>query len=234
MGSAIELDALKFGWKPGQLVLDLQPVKIDRGEQVFLKGPSGCGKSTLLNLIGAVIRPGQGSIQLLGQDLQQLSGSARDRFRADHIGFIFQMFNLLPFLSMQENILLPCRFSALRRQRAEQRFGSLEQAVGHYLDDLGLNDRALLQRPVTELSMGQQQRVAVARALIGAPEILIADEPTSALDSDSRDSFLRLLNSECQQQGTALLFVSHDSALQEHFHRTIELNAINRVMQGAL
>ncbi len=232
MSSAIELEALKFSWKPGSPVLDLEPLVIDSGEQLFLKGPSGCGKSTLLNLIGAVIRPDQGQIRLLGQDLQQLSGGQRDHFRSDHIGFVFQMFNLLPYLSLQQNILLPCRFSRLRRQRAIERFGSLEAAVEHYLGDLGLTDPSLRQRPVTELSMGQQQRVAVARALIGSPEILIADEPTSALDSDSRDNFLRLLNAECREQGTSLIFVSHDAGLQAHFHRTVDLNAINRVGEG--
>ena len=134
------------------------------------------GKSTLLGLLGGVAVPQAGRIELLGQDLAQLGSHARDRFRADHIGFLFQQFNLLPWLSAIDNVLLPCTFSARRKRRAEP---DPRAAAATLLTQLDL-DPTLWNRPAAELSVGQQQRVAAARALIGRPEILIADEPTSA------------------------------------------------------
>lgn len=148
----IQLENLVFAW-PGQSpLLDIEHFTLAAGERVFLKGPSGSGKTTLLGLLGGVQLPASGRIQLLGQDLARLSGSRRDRFRADHSGYIFQMFNLLPYLSVLENISLPCRFSALRRRRAIQRHGSVEAAARHLLAHLGLDRPELLRRAVTELS----------------------------------------------------------------------------------
>jgi putative ABC transport system ATP-binding protein len=224
----LQLDAVTFAW-PGQpRLLEIDHFALRRGEKVFLKGPSGSGKTTLLGLLGGVHLPDNGTIRLLDQSMSELSGARRDRFRADHTGYIFQMFNLLPYLSVVENVTLPCRFSTLRRQRVFAHTASLEQAATDLLAGLGLSDPALLRRPVTELSIGQQQRVAAARALIGSPELVIADEPTSALDTDSREAFLRLLFAECQRGGSSLLFVSHDSSLEPLFDRALSLKDINR------
>lgn len=224
----IQLENLVFSW-PGQPpLLDIEHFTLAAGERVFLKGPSGSGKTTLLGLLGGVQLPASGRIQLLGQDLARLSGSRRDRFRADHSGYIFQMFNLLPYLSVLENISLPCRFSAMRRRRAIQSHGGVEAAARHLLAHLGLDRPELLRRAVTELSIGQQQRVAAARALIGSPELVIADEPTSALDADAREAFLNLLFVECQAAGSSLLFVSHDGALERLFDRSLSLSELNR------
>lgn len=224
----IQLEQATFAW-PGQpTLLDIDSFILQPGERVFLKGPSGSGKTTLLSLLGGVQLPAQGHICLLGQDLAGLSSSARDRFRADHSGYIFQMFNLLPYLSITENIALPCHFSRLRQQRAVERHGSVVAAADDLLQQLGLNQSALRDKPVAELSIGQQQRVAAARALIGSPELIIADEPTSALDADTREAFLQLLFAECKAVGSSLLFVSHDAALESLFDRSLNMNELNR------
>ncbi|MCX7896371.1 MAG: ATP-binding cassette domain-containing protein [Rhodocyclaceae bacterium] len=221
----IELAEVVFRW-PGQRkpCLAIERFHLAPAERVFLHGPSGSGKSTLLNLIGGVMRPAQGRIVVLGQDLAALRARRRDRFRADHIGFIFQQFNLLPWLSVLDNVLLACRFSSRRRERA----GNARAAAERLLASLDMAP-SLWRRPAAELSVGQQQRVAAARALIGRPEILIADEPTSALDAERQLAFIDLLLSEARATEAALLFVSHDLRLARHFDRIVEMQAINRM-----
>ena len=224
----IDLQDLLFAW-PGQPpLLEIAQFRLERGEALFLKGPSGSGKTTLLGLLGGVNLPGQGSIRLLGQALGELSQGARDRFRVDHTGYIFQQFNLLPFLSVRENVELPCRFSRSRAERASQRHGSVDQAAAVLLAHLGLDDPALLARRADTLSIGQQQRVAAGRALIGQPELVIAGEPTSPLDADTREAFIRLLFDECRAAGSSLLFVSHDQSLAPLFDRHLSLAELNR------
>ncbi len=226
--TVITINDLRFRWRPeGPVVLDIPELTVHQGERLFIKGASGSGKSTLLNLLGGVLTPQKGGLNILGQALNGMSGSRRDRFRADHIGFIFQMFNLLPYLSPLENVLLPCHFSTLRRSRIEKRRSTPEAEARRLLDHLDLNDETGQLRPTNELSVGQQQRVAAARALIGAPELVIADEPTSALDWDRRRAFLELLERECRDLGTTLVFVSHDGSLESLFDRTIALDDIN-------
>ena len=221
---AIELAGLRFGWRPGELVLELPRLAVARGERLFLHGPSGSGKSTLLGLVGGVLVPQAGTVELLGTDLGSLGAAGRDAFRADHVGFVFQLFNLLPYLSVLDNVQLPARFSRVRAQRA----GDARADARRLLGELGLGDASLLARPASALSVGQQQRVAVARALFGRPEILVADEPTSALDADAREAFIDLLVKECMQSGTSVLFVSHDVSLATHFDRSLSLPALNR------
>ena len=223
----IELSDLGFAW-PGQAeLLDIPAFRLQRGESLFLKGPSGSGKTTLLGLLGGVQKPGRGSLKLLGQELATLSSGARDHFRVDHTGYIFQQFNLLPFLSVRENVELPCRFSRSRARRAAERHGSVDAAAALLLEHLGLKAE-LLERRADSLSIGQQQRVAAARALIGQPELVIADEPTSALDHDAREAFLQLLFAECRAAGASLLFVSHDQSLAPLFDRSVSLAELNR------
>ena len=229
---AIRMEDLVFSWRPGgPVVLDLPSLGVARGERLFVKGASGSGKSTLLSLIGGVTLPRAGSVTVLGTRLDTLGGSQRDRFRADHVGFIFQMFNLIPYLSVIDNVLLPCRFSRRRRQRVEARGGGPADEARRLLNHLDMHGD-LLAKPVTELSVGQQQRVAAARALIGGPELVIADEPTSALDANRRGVFLDLLLNECAEQDATLVFVSHDAALETRFDRAIELSEINRGAAG--
>ncbi|KDA02129.1 ABC transporter ATP-binding protein [Hyphomonas oceanitis] len=222
---AIQIDGLRFAWKGNAPVLDVPAFTLARGERLFLRGPSGSGKSTLLGVIAGVLEADAGKVSVLGQDLASLSSSARDRMRADHLGVIFQMFNLVPYLSVVGNVTLPLKFSAARRKAVG---GDAEAEAKRLLGRLGLTDEALLERRVSDLSVGQQQRVAAARALIGAPEIVIADEPTSALDADARDRFITLLSEEAARTGAALLFVSHDASLARLFDRAVDLAEINR------
>jgi len=209
--------------------LDIAHFDANAGERIFLYGPSGSGKSTLLGLLGGVLSAEHGTITLLGRDFSQLSQTQRDRVRADHIGYIFQQFNLIPYLSVIENVLLPCQFSQLRQAKTLASGKTLKVEAERLLTKLDLNP-TLWDRPVTQLSVGQQQRVAAARALIGKPEIIIADEPTSALDADRQAAFLELLLHECAEANALLLFVSHDRRLASHFHREIDLTSINKAV----
>ncbi len=223
----IQLNDIQFSWQTGHPVLTISNFTVISGEKLFIRGPSGSGKTTLLGLIGGVLLPDQGTVNILGTDVSRLSPAKRDYFRANHIGFIFQMFNLIPYLSVIENISLPLSFAKDRALRIKNDVTS--EAI-RLLNAIGLDDKQLIKRPVTELSIGQQQRVAAARALIGQPEILIADEPTSALDTETRKTFLELLFSECEKAGSTLLFVSHDPTLETFFDRTIELHTINQAI----
>lgn len=230
--SLLALQDLRFAW-PGtdQDCLDIPDFGVGPGETVFLHGPSGCGKSTLLSLIAGVLLPQAGDVTLLDTPWAELRPSARDRFRVDHVGYIFQQFNLLPYLTAVDNVLLPCRFSPRRRDAAVRHAGSASAAAAHWLSGMGLN-AATWQRPAHTLSVGQQQRVAAARALIGQPDLVIADEPTSALDEDRREVFLDLLLSACATAGTALVLVSHDRRIAQRFGRQVSLPEINRASRG--
>ncbi|MDR3347133.1 MAG: ABC transporter ATP-binding protein [Helicobacteraceae bacterium] len=222
---AICLKNVKFGWsKDETLILDIPFFALRRGERLFIFGASGSGKSTLLSLIAGVLLPLSGAIEVDGAALNALSGSKRDRFRGDRIGYIFQQFNLISYLSVIDNVLIPCRLSPLRSQRAKQRFGGIQEAAKTLLERLDLAP-SLWGKEVSRLSVGQQQRVAAARALIGSPPVLIADEPTSSLDANRREDFLDLLLQACAQSGCALLFVSHDHALRAAFDRVARLES---------
>lgn len=230
----IRLKRLRFTWTEQQTpLLNIASFEVARGERLFMRGASGSGKSTLLGLIAGVIVPHSGEIEVLGQSLTTISAAARDRFRADHFGIIFQQFNLIPYLSVIENVTLPCHFSEVRRSRAISRSVNVSDEALRLLEHLNMADPTVVHKPVTELSVGQQQRVAAARALIGAPEILIADEPTSSMDADLRAAFIELLFRECDAEGSTLLFVSHDQGLQEMFKRAIELDSLNQAAQDA-
>jgi putative ABC transport system ATP-binding protein len=212
-----------------QPTLDVESLQIVAGQSLLLRGPSGCGKSTLLSLAAGVLMPQRGTVELMGEDWSALRGAARDARRVDHVGYIFQQFNLLPYLGVLDNVLLPCGFSKRRRERARAWAGSTRAAAVALLEALELPP-ALHDRPASDLSVGQQQRVAAARALIGQPDLVIADEPTSALDEDRREAFMRLLMAQCAQAGSALLFVTHDARLAEHFDATVDLPSINRAV----
>ncbi|MEM8960931.1 MAG: ABC transporter ATP-binding protein [Acidobacteriota bacterium] len=222
--AAISIADLSFAYRKGEPVLHIEALTVERGEKVFLFGPSGSGKTTLLGLIAGVLEPTEGTIEVLDTDLAGLARTKRDRWRGDHLGIIFQLFNLLPYLDTHDNIVLPCRLSTVRRQRLTR---PLDDEVSHLADRLEITP--WLRTPVTELSVGQQQRVAAARAMIGGPRLVIADEPTSALDSDRRARFLELLFALCDDVDATLLFVSHDKTLAAHFDRAIDLGAINTV-----
>jgi putative ABC transport system ATP-binding protein len=220
----LQIEGLRFGWPGAADCVVLDALHIEAGTTVFLHGPSGCGKSTLLGLMAGVLQARQGRVALLGQDWAALPPGQRDARRASHVGVIFQQFNLLPYLPVLDNVLLPTRFSAARAARCE---GGAAVQARTLLARVGLHD-ALHARRADALSVGQQQRVAAARALIGRPGLVIADEPTSALDAPLRDAFLTLLLAECAAAGSTLVFVSHDDRLAERFDRRLSLPELNR------
>lgn len=227
---AIRLQDLRFRWPTAKYdILDVLDFSCETGEHLFLRGSSGSGKTTLLNVLGGVAIPQHGSVQILGTNLGSLSHAARDAFRADRIGFVFQQFNLVPYLGLIDNVTLPCRFSSSRQARAERR-GSLDAEARRLLSHMQLDEELVANRAVSTLSVGQQQRVAAARALIGAPDLVIADEPTSSIDQQAQGQFLELMFQEISASGATLIFVSHDQALARHFSRVVDLAEINRLV----
>ena len=222
MNPSVEIQDLSFSYNGIKQILSIKNFSVLPGEKVFIYGNSGSGKSTLLNLISGVLKPNRGNINLLGQEVGKLSIGKRDRFRGDHIGFIFQSFNLIPYLTIYENILLPLKTSSKRNSKVR---ANLREEITRISKHLNID--SYLDKRVTELSVGQQQRVAVARALIGSPEIIIADEPTSSLDENVTESFMKLLLQEHESKNFTLLFVSHDRRLAKYFDREISLTEIN-------
>ncbi len=218
MKPQLDINQLHYRWPDGERRLTVPRLQLAAGERVMLRGSSGSGKSTLLNLVSGVLRPDTGTITLADAPFSTLSAGRRDRLRAETMGIVLQQFNLLPYLNVRQNILLPLKFAPGRRARV----ADPDREVRRLLDAMEL-DGELLHRPVTALSVGQQQRVAVARALIGAPSLILADEPTSALDPSARDHFMDLLAQQCRHTGSALLLVSHDPALARVVERQYRL-----------
>jgi putative ABC transport system ATP-binding protein len=225
----LHLDDVRYRW-PGRASFGLHIPKLNlsAGETVLLLGESGSGKSTLLSLICGTITTDAGKVEVAGTDIATLSAGARDRFRAEQIGLIFQQFNLLPFASVADNIALPLRFAPMRRARVQDVAGEAQRLCA----DLGLPDGVLNSR-AANLSVGQQQRVAAARALIGTPPLIIADEPTSSLDAATQTTFLDLLFTQARAHNTTLLMVSHDARLAGQFDRTLNMSDIAQTTREA-
>jgi putative ABC transport system ATP-binding protein len=220
MTKAISLKKCLFSYNQSdKLVINIDQLDIESGERVFLYGPSGHGKSTLLNLTAGVLKANSGEVTVLGEDLTKLTQSTRDNLRGEKIGYIFQIFNLIPYLTVKENIILPC---LINKKRAD---GNYDKQAEELVDSLGLREH--IHKKVTDLSIGQQQRVAAARALIGNPEMIIADEPTSSLDEKNTREFMELLMSVWEKKKFTLIFVSHDERLKSYFSRAISLPEIN-------
>ena len=220
---AIKIKNLYFSY-PGKMQtfwLEIPEWCVAKGERIFLKGASGSGKSTLLNLLSGILVATHGTIEILGQDICTLSSRQRDQFRATHIGIVFQQFNLVPYLSVYDNIRLAAYFGRKKQ-------GDLDLTIKQLFTVLNLDD-ALMMRKAGNLSVGQQQRVAIARALVNNPEILIVDEPTSALDSDLRDTFMDMLLEICRIHASTLIFVSHDAMLTGFFETVVNMADINQM-----
>jgi putative ABC transport system ATP-binding protein len=211
MTDILTIKNLHFHYPDHSFELKLPQLSLKEHSRCFLYGPSGVGKSTLLSLVAGILTPQSGQILIEGQDITQLSPAQRDRFRGQHFGLIFQSFNLIPYLSVEDNISLPIRVC----QR-----GNLSQ-VQTLIEQLNLTD--IRHRLAQNLSLGQQQRVAQARALLGNPKLVIADEPTSSLDEKNAREFMRLLLQQQKEKGLALLFVSHDRRLEEHFEQILSV-----------
>lgn len=225
MTPVLSLKSLSFAWPEQPELLNIPSLELGKGDHLFIQGPSGSGKSTLLNLITGFLSGFNGQILIAEQSLASLNRRQLDRLRADQLGILFQQFNLLPYLDLIDNVCLPCRFSDSRKQAALQNSNSIAAEAERLLTRLGLDIAKLRKRPLSSLSIGQQQRVAAARALIGSPPLIIADEPTSALDPDNRDRFIELLLEESAHTGSTLILVSHDPSLGSSFHHHLSLEA---------
>lgn len=225
----LELNDVRYRW-PGRASfgLDVPKLSLTQGETVLLLGESGSGKSTLLSLICGTIVAQSGAVCVAGTDISSMSSGNRDRFRAEQIGLIFQQFNLLPFASVRDNILLPLRFAPDRAKRV----ASPLEDVQRLCRDLGLPSDVIGARAGL-LSVGQQQRVAAARALIGTPPLIVADEPTSSLDAATQTAFLDVLFTQSRAHATTVLMVSHDARLAEQFDRVIQMSDIVKTTRGA-
>lgn len=223
---ALSLQNIVYRWPGEAPILHIDHLTIERAEQVFLYGPSGSGKTTLLNIMAGICQPQQGEVFVLGKALNTFSPRMRDRFRAQHIGIIFQQFNLIPYLSVLDNLLLRGEFLSAKPAKLRAQAQDLLQQ---------LNLQHYTTHYARQLSVGQQQRVAVARALLGAPQLIIADEPTSALDAENRADFLQLLFTSAQQSGASIVFVSHDKSLSSMFSKSLDITALNKIQtQGAV
>lgn len=211
------VSGLRYSY-PGRTdaALSLDRLEVRPGEALLLHGPSGCGKSTLLSLLAGILRAQAGAVRLLGVDWADIPAQGRDSRRADHIGYLFQQFNLLGWMSALDNVMLGCTFSRRRTAQARAHASDLRSAAASALELMQLPS-ARWSALGAHLSVGEQQRVAAARALIGSPELVLADEPTSALDETLRDRFIQNLLEASALTGSALLVVSHDRALAEHF-----------------
>jgi putative ABC transport system ATP-binding protein len=225
LSAAIHLDDVLFGYTPRTPVIQIDELKVGAGKRAFVHGPSGSGKTTLLGLITGVLKPQQGRCMVLGKDIAKMSASARDRHRGSEMGYIFQSFNLIPYLTVRQNVALPCQVHKRRREQIVA--PTPAQEVERLVTRLGLE--TYLDQNVKKLSTGQQQRVAIARAVIGKPNLVIADEPTSALDAERRKDFLNLLFEVCDEAQATLVFVSHDRSLMEQFDECIALPEMNKV-----
>lgn len=220
--SIIKIESLNFYWsKKSNFKIFVPSLEIKKGEKVLLLGESGSGKTTLLSLICGFLNPLSGSISINGNTINELSSKTKDEYRADNIGIIFQQFNLLPYANVVDNVLLPLYFSQARSKNiVNKRAAALE-----LFKQLRLPDD-IAQYKASNLSVGQQQRVAVARALIGNPSLIIADEPTSSLDTNAQQLFLDLMFKQISENNSTLLMVSHDKSLSNRFDRQININEI--------
>ena len=218
----IKIDSVRFHWsKKSSFKIFVPNLEINKGEKVLLLGESGSGKTTLLSLICGFLNPLSGSISINGSTINKLSSKTKDEHRADNIGIIFQQFNLLPYANVIDNIVLPLYFSKVRSANVtNQRESALNLCKQLRLPD------DIDQYKASSLSVGQQQRVAVARALIGNPSLVIADEPTSSLDKDAQQIFLDLMFEQISNNKSTLLMVSHDRSLAKRFDRLIDINEV--------
>lgn len=225
MNSVVTIHNLIYSYKKECPVLNIESLEVSEGDKLFLYGPSGCGKTTLLSILAGILSPQEGSVKIFNTEFNGLKPATRDRIRGTQMGYIFQMFNLIPYLNVKDNILLPCKISPTRRKNLSM--DELKEKCIELAHNLKIGN--ILHKKVTEISIGQQQRVAAARALIGFPRLIIADEPTSSLDTENREQFLQNLFTQCEAQKTTLIFVSHDKDLKKFFSHHISLPEINRV-----
>jgi len=218
MSAIVTLKSVVKRYKRGKEqveVLHALDLEIEQGDFVAIMGPSGSGKTTLLNLIGGLDQPTEGEVSVAGERIDRLTGGQLAKWRARHVGFIFQFYNLMPTMSAERNVELPLLLTSL--SRAERK-----RNVATALDIVGLSDRA--KHKTSELSGGQQQRVAIARALIADPTLLVCDEPTGDLDRQTADEILHLLQLLNREQGKTIIMVTHDPKAAEFASRHLHVD----------
>ena len=220
--SIVKIESLRFQWsKNNNFKIFVPKLEVGRGKKVLFLGESGSGKTTLLSLICGFLEPLSGSISINDKIISDLTSTNKDAYRSDNIGIIFQQFNLLPYANVIDNIVLPLYFSKQRSKKVENKIN----AAVNLCDQLRLPE-SILNQKASNLSVGQQQRVAVARALIGSPSIIVADEPTSSLDTEAQELFLDLMFDQISKNSSTLLMVSHDKSLTNYFDQVIDINEI--------
>ena len=203
-------------------ILDIDEFNIAAGEQVVLIGPSGCGKTTMLHTIAGITKPDSGKVFIDDIELTKFSEAARDRIRANKLGYVFQTFNLLPGFSAYENVLLGMSFAKGKVSAARAK---------SLLERIGLGHR--LNNKPHQLSVGEQQRVAIARALANRPALLLADEPTANVDPGNQKQIIDLIVDSCREENIALLMVTHSMEVAERFDRVVKLDELNLVINQA-
>mgnify|MGYP001357388820 FL=1 len=220
--SIIKIESLRFQWsKNNNFKIFVPKLEVGKGKKVLFLGESGSGKTTLLSLICGFLEPLSGSISINDKIISDLTSTNKDAYRSDNIGIIFQQFNLLPYANVIDNIILPLYFSKQRSKKVKNKINS----AMNLCDQLRLPE-SILNQKASNLSVGQQQRVAVARALIGSPSIIVADEPTSSLDTEAQELFLDLMFDQISKNSSTLLMVSHDKSLTNYFDQVIDINEI--------
>ncbi|WP_422459707.1 ATP-binding cassette domain-containing protein [Endozoicomonas sp. ALB115] len=212
-------------------VLRIPELVIDAGETVCLQGRNGSGKTTLLRALMGLVRFNSGDLMVLGNDMRKIGTSSLERLRADSIGFIFQHYRLVPYLSAFDNILLPCYFSAKRRSEAERKSETAAKDAIRLIRKLSLTDPSRLSKNAAQYSAGQQQRFAIARALIGKPEMVLADEPASAMDCKGKKAVYQLLQDECRASGATLICTTHDENGIDGFDRYVNMDTLNQARE---
>jgi putative ABC transport system ATP-binding protein len=216
----VEADQLGFAYDTDSFQLNLASLTIAAGETVAIVGPSGCGKTTLLHLIAGILKTQTGQLRVLGSEVSAMSDDRARDFRLQRIGMVFQSFELLDYLNVLDNILLPVRIgSGVSLSRA------IRERARQLATQMGIADK--LSRPISRLSQGERQRVAVARALLLRPPLLLADEPTGNLDPNNKGRVLSLLLDYAAEEGAGLITVTHDSTLLDRFSRVLDFSTLN-------
>ncbi len=221
----IEIQNLKFSWPKSSFDLRIELLQISAGEKLAIIGPSGSGKTTLLNLLAGIETAQQGKLSVLDTELAQLSDAQRRDFRCSNIGFVFQQFELLDYLTVKDNIALPF----LINQNLSGQKGALggDDAIAALAESMGIGDK--LKRHPQRLSQGEKQRVAICRALVANPKLILADEPTGNLDPINKHRTLELLFEQADANGQTLIVVTHDMSIVDGFDRTIDFSQYHAV-----